>query len=257
MGYPRARRYEEVKVLSSPAGTALKITSGRKEIWWKSWDRDSYMFPPFDLTIVPVDTPVQKLDFSFTDPYIPVVYATALDCKKGIQVDNISMRGSSGTDFHRMDIERYAAMAKALNVRMLILQYGVNVVPYVRSDYNFYERQFYKELMLLRRALNVPILVIGVSDMSTKGEGRYISYPNVESIRDAQRNAAFQAGCAYWDLYEAMGGKNSMPTWVNAQPSLAEKDYTHFSARGARLIGQMISNALLREYYLWKERNAQ
>jgi lysophospholipase L1-like esterase len=52
-----------------------------------------------------------------------------------------------------------------------------------------------------------------------------------------------------------MGGHNSMPSWVNAQPELARPDYVHFSARGARLVANMFYNALILEYnnYLEEE----
>jgi hypothetical protein len=57
-------------------------------------------------------------------------------------------------------------------------------------------------------------------------------------------------------MYDAMGGKNSMPAWVNAEPELARPDYVHFSTRGARLIANMFYNALIFEHksFLNKER---
>ena len=84
--------------------------------------------------------------------------------------------------------------------------------------------------------------------------GEYESYPNIEKIRNAQRNAAFRADCAFWDLYEAMGGKNSMPSWVFAKPvALANKDFTHFTAKGASIVSEMLYKALLTEYNRFNE----
>lgn len=84
--------------------------------------------------------------------------------------------------------------------------------------------------------------------MSRKEGEDYVSHPNIEFIRDAQRRAAFKAGCAFWDLYEAMGGKNSMPSWVFADPPLANKDFTHFTPKGARLVSEMLYKALMIAY---------
>ncbi|NJL12693.1 MAG: hypothetical protein HC913_06670 [Microscillaceae bacterium] len=93
------------------------------------------------------------------------------------------------------------------------------------------------------------VLVVGVSDMSYNTGNGYASYPNIEKIRNAQRKAAFRAGCAFWDLYEAMGGANSMPSWVFAKPvALASRDFTHFTAPGAQLVSEMLYNAILTEY---------
>ena len=138
---------------------------------------------------------------------------------------------------------------KDLNVKFIILQFGVNIVPYLTSNFTFYEDQLYAQLERLKSvAPEVSILVVGVSDMSRKEGEDYVSYPNIEQIRDAQRRAAFKAGCAFWDLYEAMGGKNSMPSWVFADPPLANKDFTHFTPKGARLVSEMLYKALMTAY---------
>jgi lysophospholipase L1-like esterase len=191
----------------------------------------------------------ESVRFSFKSRKSPELYALALDCNTGIAVDNISFRGSSGTEFTRMDKSLLQQQIKALNVKFIILQFGVNVVPHLTQNYAFYEEQLYKQLELLKSvAPKVSILVVGVSDMSRKQGEDYESYPNIEAIRDAQRRAAFKAGCAFWDLYEAMGGKNSMPSWVLSDPPLANKDFTHFTPKGARLVSEMLYKALMTAY---------
>jgi lysophospholipase L1-like esterase len=52
-----------------------------------------------------------------------------------------------------------------------------------------------------------------------------------------------------------MGGKNSMPSWVSANPPMAAKDYTHLSPRGARIVSEMLYNALVFEYNNYKTNN--
>jgi len=180
----------------------------------------------------------------------PEVYGVALDCKRGIAFDNIPWRGSSGVEFVNMNKENLKRQIKQLNVKLIILQFGVNIVPSPLSDYTFFENMLYQQLKMLKEiAPDVSILVVGVSDMSRNMTGAYESYPNIEKIRNAQRNAAFKANCAFWDLYEAMGGKNSMPSWVFAKPvPLAGKDFTHFTPEGAKIVSEMLYKALLVEY---------
>jgi hypothetical protein len=84
--------------------------------------------------------------------------------------------------------------------------------------------------------------------MSLRENGKYITYPGLEAIRDALRNAALESGFGFWDLYEAMGGKNSMPSFVNANPALASPDYIHFNNLGINLVAEMFYNALMVEY---------
>lgn len=204
------------------------------------------------------DQPPMKLRFSFHGSVSPDFYAIALDDGQGVAVDNIPMRGSSGLVFTKIDQDMLKEMYDLLNVKMLILQFGGNVVPYIAENYIYYEKWFSGQLRTLRKLFpDIPIVVIGVSDMSTKEKDRFVTYPNLEKIRDAMKSASFSAGCAYWDMFEAMGGRNSMPSWVYAQPQLATSDFVHFNQRGARVIAEMFYNALIYEYEAYLDQKAQ
>jgi hypothetical protein len=61
-----------------------------------------------------------------------------------------------------------------------------------------------------------------------------------------------RADAVYWDMFEAMGGRNSMPSWVFADPPLASSDFVHFNVRGSKIIAQMFYNSLIYEYNLYK-----
>ena len=50
----------------------------------------------------------------------------------------------------------------------------------------------------------------------------------------------------FWDMYEVMGGKNSMVEWVKL--NLAATDYIHFAPAGARKISTLLYSALIKEY---------
>lgn len=195
-----------------------------------------------------VRKPFERVDIRFgASTHSPEVYGVALDPAKGVMFDNAPLRGSSGVEFTRVNKVHLKQQFEALNVRFLILQFGVNIVPNPLSDYGFYEKMFYEQLKFLKSLRpDLCILVVGVSDMSRRSANGFESYPNIEKIRDAQKKAAFRAGCAFWDLYQAMGGNNSMPSWVNE--GLANRDYTHFTGKGAQIVSEMLYKALLTEY---------
>lgn len=245
----RESRVEQVRLLYSNPGTAfeLSILTPKDTIDKVKIDRDStHLYRSFRYAVT---EPFKEIRLTFGSSKSPDFYALALDCNRGVACDNIPFRGSSGIEFTRMNRVLLQQQYRDLDVKFIILQFGVNVVPHVIEDYTYYEALFYNQLKLLKSiAPQVSILVVGVSDMSRKEGTEYISYPNIEKIRDAQRNAAFKAGCAFFDLYEAMGGKNSMPSWVMANPALANKDFTHFTAKGASLVSEMLYKALLSEY---------
>lgn len=192
---------------------------------------------------------LDELTITFQGNHSPDIYGMALDGKSGIALDNIPLRGSSGTGFTKYDTAFLKSMMHHLKVKLIMLHFGVNLVPLVREDYTFYENRFYRQLKMLKSVNeDVSIIVMGVSDMSRKEGGNYRSWPNIEKIRDAQKSAAFRAGCAFWDTFEAMGGRNSMPGWVFSNPPLARKDFTHFTYKGSVVIAKMFYKALMNDY---------
>ena len=196
-----------------------------------------------------VDNGINSFELKFKGENSPMIFGISLETDKGIGVDNIPIRGSSGNNFTKTDMVFMKEMLNMLNAKLIILQFGVNVVPNVVDSYKYYEVQLYNQLKAIQEAKpDASIIMIGVSDVSRKEGLNYVSYPNVEKIRDAQKKAAFRAGVPFWDCYNAMGGKNSMAAWENAKPPLASKDFIHFTYRGANLIAEMFYAALMSEY---------
>jgi hypothetical protein len=99
---------------------------------------------------------------------------------------------------------------------------------------------------------NAAFIVIGPGDMSIKEGTEFVTYPQLEGVRDALKEASISSGCMFWDMYEVMGGRNSMPIWVNSDPSLAASDYIHFSPKGAKKIAVEFTNKLLKMYENYK-----
>jgi len=188
----------------------------------------------------------------------PDVYGIALDALTGVAVDNLPFRGSSGAEFTRLDFKQLSQMSHPLNPGLIILEFGVNVVPYESKSYAFYERLMTSQIKYLKFLMpNTPVLVIGVSDMSEKQGNYYVTRESVIKVREAQKNAAKNTNSAYWDLFEAMGGQNSMPSWVFAQPSLAQKDFTHFNRQGGHIVAQMMFNALMEQYSYYQQKSKE
>lgn len=191
----------------------------------------------------------KTLRFEFEANDSPEFYGFSFDGYSGVEVDNIAMRGASGYMFTKMSSSMLASFYKILNVKLIIMQFGGNVVPSQKDNYDFYKRGFAAQLRKIKKvAPGVTIIVIGPADMSKKENDKYITYPNVPLIRDALKTAAFENSCAFWDMYEAMGGENSMSGWVFNDPPLAEKDFTHFTPQGAKYIAKMFYNAFINEY---------
>ncbi|MGB0849860.1 MAG: hypothetical protein ACPGTP_01325 [Bacteroidia bacterium] len=188
----------------------------------------------------------KNLRMSFPNGKFPKIYGIALDGQTGVAVDNFGMRGSSYFAFDKCNMVFANQQLNKMNVKAIILQYGVNVIPNVVESYSYYKRILVRQLKRIRETNpDICIIVIGPSDMSMNDEGEFVSYSNIPKIRNAMKDAAFETGCCFWDLYEAMGGENSMSAWV--EQGLAKKDYTHFTFKGASYVGEMLYDALLEQ----------
>ncbi|MEX2370454.1 MAG: GDSL-type esterase/lipase family protein [Bacteroidales bacterium] len=199
-----------------------------------------------------IDTDVEKVKLAFNLQEGGRVYGISFDPEAGVQMDNIAMRGSSGLEFSNSDRQTLDTMLTAVNPGLIIMQFGGNVVPYIKSA-SFYKKTFKRELNYLKTVCpGVKIVVIGPGDMSTRENGKFVTFNTLEPVRDALREAALESGCAFWDMYEAMGGENSITNFVLADPPLATSDYIHFTPRGANLVAGMFFDAVMLEYGKYK-----
>lgn len=190
-----------------------------------------------------------KHSFKFNGLDSPDFYGLSLEGNSGVMVDNIALRGSSGTFFQHLNPEQLKLFYEYLNVKLIILQFGGNVMPSILDqtmavNYGNYLR--YQINLVKKAAPNASILFIGPSDMNIKEGTEYVTYPLLETVRNEIRKAALETGCAFFDLYDCMGGRNSMAAWV--EQNLAASDYTHFSPQGARKMAMLLYAALINEY---------
>jgi lysophospholipase L1-like esterase len=192
---------------------------------------------------IPLSTNDKNLTISFKGPS-PMFYGISFDGKKGVQVDNYGIRGHSGNGLMKIKDQLLAQEIKKSNTRLMILQFGANTIPYVKNEktLNYIAQEFSKLFKKFKRANeNISILVIGVGDMATRIDGEYTSYPMIPQIRDVLKKSALDAGCAYFDMYEYMGGKDAILSW--SKKGLASKD-GHFSPKGQEIVADEIFNTL-------------
>ena len=197
----------------------------------------------------------KKLRLEFEAITSPDIYGLRLESSQGLILDNVGLRGSSGTFFGKINSAEMATQFGRQPVRLIVMQFGGNSVPYIADKKRAarYGRWFKAQIEKLQ-ALNpgADIVVIGPSDMSVKEKTDYVTYKQLPWVRDALKQAAFDAGAGFWDIYEVMGGRNSMPQWVEAEPALAASDYTHFTRKGANKIAGLFVDALLKDYAVYK-----
>lgn len=199
---------------------------------------------------LPISSRVFTLEFESEKS--PVLYGLYMDSREGIQVDNYAIRGHTGEGLLSIPGDILAEQAQAQKIKLFIFQYGNNAIPYLDSigECRNFEQVFYRLFSRYRQLVpDAAILVIGVGDMLTRVQGQEVTWPLLKEFRDAQKRAAERAGCAFWDLFEAMGGERSLLTWHNQK--LAAKD-GHLSPAGQQLIASKIHEDLMAAYLRYR-----
>ena len=189
-----------------------------------------------------------KLTFKGADS--PEVYGVSFESANGVVVDNIAARGAGGTELRKIDKGLLRAMYDALDVKLLILQYGGNAIPHIEDaeSADDYGSWLGSQIIAMKKLCpSAPVILIGPSDMSIKEGTTWVTRPWVEEVNAALKKHALANGAAYFDLYTAMGGRNSMVSWVEADPPLAAPDYTHFSPQGASKMAELFCTALFND----------
>lgn len=177
-------------------------------------------------------------------------YGVSFEGDSGVYVDNFSFRGISGIELGKLKKTLIQEMQSAHPYDLVILQYGANILFKPKlTDYSWYSRPMKKVIDSLRDDLpGTSFLVISTADKSYQAGGEWLTAPGVTALLKDQHDLAKQHGTAYWNLYAAMGGEGSMVKWVKNDPTLAQKDHTHFNSNGAAKVAALLYKAMMDEF---------
>ncbi len=133
------------------------------------------------------------------------------------------------------------------NPSLVVLAYGTNEAGRKDLTVESYKEMFKGLIARIRDAApTATIFVIGPPDRYLHTRRGWLEMDKVDLIIEAQRQAAIESGCAFWDLRAKMGGKGSMQQWVTA--GMAQYDHVHFTGTGYKLLGDAVFRDLMSQY---------
>ncbi len=185
-------------------------------------------------------------------------YGVAMDGKKGIAVDNFSLRGSSGLSLRNIPLHTLTEFDKQRPYDLIILQYGLNVATERGRDYTHYQKGMLTVIEHLKKSFpHAGILILSVGDRDYKTEtGELKTMPGVKNLVRYQQAIAAESEVAFWNLFEVMGADGSMAKLVHAKPSLANFDYTHINFRGGKHLASLLFETLMYGKEQYEKRKA-
>jgi hypothetical protein len=74
--------------------------------------------------------------------------------------------------------------------------------------------------------------------------GEVVTMPTIPKLVAIQERVARDSGCAFFNTFEAMGGSGTMARWYDGHPRMVAADFIHPSPAGAKLVGNLLYQAL-------------
>lgn len=187
-----------------------------------------------------------SIEIKFIQGRAPYIYGISLESGNGVYIDNFPMPGNSGVSLLEISGDKLSEFDKLMDYNLVILTYGANVNAPNKGIYNLYENKMITVINQFKKSFpNAGILLISVGDKTMKRGNKFITNPDVPILLDTQKRIVEKTNIAFWNLWEAMGGNNSMDEWVNSAPPMALKDYSHFTPIGGERVSQLLFEAIL------------
>ena len=187
-----------------------------------------------------------SLKLVFPREKLACFYGISLEGKTGVYIDNLPLRGNSGIDLKKISQENLKEFNTHLNYKLVILEFGLNILSGRKTNFNKYEKDMVEVVNEFKKLFpQTSFLLIGVHDKCIKRKRDFVTDPAIKKLVQTQKRIAEKTNIAFWNLFEAMGGENSMADWVNANPPLAYSDYIHFNSLGTKEEAEMLFETIM------------
>ena len=164
----------------------------------------------------------------------------------GVTYDNLGLASNSARALRGMNAEQLRQQHAHRDVDLVVVHLGGNGIDWFAPTAKSMER--YQEVnleffqMVRAAAPQASCLVMAPTDSGFWARGVVTTKPGIPGAVEAQRRAAHQAGCAFWDTFAWRGGTGAL------RKGLTEGNWTtglnHPNSAGAERIGLGLVEAL-------------
>ncbi|MFZ9886341.1 MAG: GDSL-type esterase/lipase family protein [Myxococcota bacterium] len=253
-------------------------TRGARTLWRLSGERRARIYahddagsPPLQITLDGQLTttfhPTRKGNLATIDVDIPpeasqlvleaegagaAVYGALLEGEgPGVSINTYGVPAAGAAHFLAAEGPFFADQLRAQDPALVVVMLGGNETKrlhWKKRSRDEVEQSFVALLALLQRT--VPrAACLAVSPIDAVHGGQEKSWQpraQLSWVIDMQRRVAAAAGCAYFDLYRAMGGEGSLKRFHDA--GFLHDDMVHPKSGGLDILGELMADALLRAY---------
>jgi len=176
------------------------------------------------------------------------LFGWTLDNPGGVTWETLGLNGAQASIFGQWHADLWSSQLAYRDPALIVLAYGTNEASNSGWSAESYAAAFGALVARIRQsAPAASILVLGPPDrLHRVRRGGWTEFARMNSIVAAQRAAALDNKCAFWDWRGRMGGEGAMRRWVVA--GYAQRDHVHFTTPGYHLTGEAVYRDILTEY---------
>jgi lysophospholipase L1-like esterase len=165
----------------------------------------------------------------------------------GVSYDSLGLNGASIEVLsHIFNEKHWAEQLQHRRPDLVIVNYGTNESGFASFVGGTYERELRQVVGRIRKALpGVSLLLMSPMDRGERvAGGEVVTMPTIPKLVAIQERVARDSGCAFFNTFEAMGGSGTMARWYDGHPRMVAADFIHPSPAGAKLVGNLLYQAL-------------
>lgn len=173
----------------------------------------------------------------------------------GVMYDSLGLNGASiMVPSRQFNEAHWADQLRHANPHLVVLNYGINESVFAQFVDKGLEAEIRRVIARIRKAVpEASILLMAPMDRGDRnGKGEIVTPPALERVVEIQSKVAADTGCAFFNTFEAMGGRGTMAKWYTETPRLVGADLLHPLPSGAKKVGELFYKGLIDGYMQFK-----
>lgn len=237
-------RYAEVAFVTSPRGGTLNVSADGATLTTLLTRFDE---PALAFSRVRIPAGSKTLTLQTDGGEVSLLGATLESGAPGIVYDTVGLPGAMFKVFLRAPETAFASQLSRRDPSLVVLMLGGNEAYEIGRGWQkpAEVRTHAKELVRRIRAAapSASCLLLSPMDAGVRTVGgTIVPRAHTQDVARVIREVALEGGCAFWDIFAAMGGERSAARWYEQE--LFHPDLVHPKMRGADLLGHLLEVAL-------------
>jgi len=246
----------EIAYLSQPDGGAFAVDADDKEVGVVETAAE-IKGPGYSTFEIPPGA--TKFTLRVTKGNVRLYGAEFRTGKVGVIYSSLGINGANVTLLSRSFNERHwAAELRHYHPDLVIVNYGTNESGYAQFVDKTWAPEMKEVVRRLRAALpESSVLLMSPMDRGDRTNGGEIqTTPVLPRLVGIEARVAAETGVAFFNTFEAMGGEGTMARWYTSEPRLVSADFIHPTPAGAKMVGELLYNALHDGFIQYKLRQS-